>query len=261
LAESFPEPLSALSASPKITRTVIQERLQGFTATTQSVGIRAAVAVLVTEAGYGPNLSGLSNTSQWRSDGALLLTKRAAHLKRHAHQWALPGGRVEKQESLIQAAMRETREEIQFELNADDYLGRLDDYVTRSGFTMSALVFWVGKAESALASPDEVESIHRIPFSELLREDAPILSYDELNDSEELKASEPDDSFGQRPNEQKSTQRAASTVDSSPVLRMPIGDDWIAAPTAAVLYQFREVCLLGRQTRVAHFEQPRFAWK
>jgi hypothetical protein len=42
---------------------------------------------------------------------------------------------------------------------------------------------------------------------------------------------------------------------------MPVGRDHIAAPTAALIYQFREVCLLGRSTRVAHFEQPRFAWR
>ncbi len=42
---------------------------------------------------------------------------------------------------------------------------------------------------------------------------------------------------------------------------MPVGDNWIAAPTAAMVYQFREVCVLGRPTRVAHYEQPKFAWK
>jgi hypothetical protein len=42
---------------------------------------------------------------------------------------------------------------------------------------------------------------------------------------------------------------------------MPIGTSWIAAPTAALIYQFREVALLGRETRVAHFEQPAFAWR
>jgi hypothetical protein len=42
---------------------------------------------------------------------------------------------------------------------------------------------------------------------------------------------------------------------------MPIGNDWFAAPTAAIAYQFREVAILGKQTRVAHFEQPYFAWK
>ena len=41
----------------------------------------------------------------------------------------------------------------------------------------------------------------------------------------------------------------------------PVGGGCIAAPTAAILYQFRELCLLGRPTRVAHFEQPSFAWK
>jgi hypothetical protein len=45
-----------------------------------------------------------------------------------------------------------------------------------------------------------------------------------------------------------------------PVLFMPVGDTWIAAPTAAIIYQFREVALLGKHTRVAHFEQPYFAW-
>jgi hypothetical protein len=42
---------------------------------------------------------------------------------------------------------------------------------------------------------------------------------------------------------------------------MPVGDSWIAAPTAALLYQFREVAILGNPTRVAHFEQPAFAWR
>jgi hypothetical protein len=43
------------------------------------------------------------------------------------------------------------------------------------------------------------------------------------------------------------------------ILRMPVGERWIAAPTAAVLYQFREVCIAGRHTRVAHYDQPVFA--
>ena len=53
------------------------------------------------------------------------------------------------------------------------------------------------------------------------------------------------------------------TIEESehPVLRMPLGDDWFAAPSAAIAYQFREVALLGRSTRVSHYEQPYFAWK
>ena len=33
------------------------------------------------------------------------------------------------------------------------------------------------------------------------------------------------------------------------------------APTAAMMYQFREVALRGEATRVAHFDQPDFARK
>ena len=46
-----------------------------------------------------------------------------------------------------------------------------------------------------------------------------------------------------------------------PVLRMPVGESWIAAPTAAVLYQFRELALLDRVTRVDGLEQPTWAWR
>ena len=50
-------------------------------------------------------------------------------------------------------------------------------------------------------------------------------------------------------------------LDGEPVLRMLVGDSWIAAPTAAMLYQFAQVCLLGKDVRVAHYDQPRFAWR
>ena len=47
-----------------------------------------------------------------------------------------------------------------------------------------------------------------------------------------------------------------------PVLQLPLGNDLIHAPTGAVLYQFREVGLLGRLgERVDHLEQPVFAWR
>ena len=42
---------------------------------------------------------------------------------------------------------------------------------------------------------------------------------------------------------------------------MPIGNNVVGAPTAAMIYQFREVALLGKATRVDHYEQPRFAWQ
>ena len=94
---------------------------------------------------------------------------------------------------------------------------------------ITPVLVWAGAARELVPNPQEVGSIHRIPVSEFLRDDAPMLEH--RSDSDH------------------------------PVLRMPVGDTWIAAPTAAVLYQFRELCIWGRPTRVAHFEQPHFAWK
>ncbi len=190
---------------------------------------RAAVAITVTDVGFGPDLPGFETPAQWLSDAALLLTRRSARLRNHPGQWAFPGGRVDEDETLVQTALREMHEEVGVDLGEDAVLGVLDDFVTRSGFAMTPVIVWGGAGLEAIPNPDEVESVHRIPLSEFMRGDAPLL--DETHTSEH------------------------------PILRMPVGDDYIAAPTAALIYQFREVCLQGRHTRVAHYEQPEFAWK
>ena len=192
-------------------------------------GHAAAVAVAVTDAGLGPDLPGLPQHTTWSTRAALIVTRRAAGLRRHAGQWALPGGRIEPGETAEQAALREMAEEVDLAADEGDVLGRLDGYATRSGFVITPVVVWAGTAHQMVPRAGEVQSIHRIPVDELLRPDAPML--DRLEGSDH------------------------------PVLRMPIGDSWIAAPTAAILYQFAEVCLRGRPTRVDHFEQPAFAWR
>ncbi len=187
----------------------------------------AAVAVAVAEEGEGARLDGIATPGEWSREAALILTRRALTLRSHPDQWALPGGRVDAGESNEQAALRELHEEVGLDLDPGAVLGRLDDFVTRSGFVITPVVVWAGPARTLVANPQEVASIHRIPVSEFMRADAPWL--DREDESEE------------------------------PVLRMPVGNTWIAAPTAAVLYQFRELCIAGTPTRVAHFEQPLFA--
>jgi len=190
---------------------------------------RAAVAIAVIDEGHGAELAGLPRFDALSDRAALLLTRRSLALRNHAGQWALPGGRIDPGETAEAAALRELAEEVDLHVDPACVLGRLDDFVTRSGFVMSPVVVWPGPAPTLTPNLAEVASVHRIPVDEFLRADAPML--------EEL------------------------PEHAHPVLRMPVGDSWIAAPTAAILYQFRELCLLGRPTRVAHFEQPLFAWR
>ena len=189
----------------------------------------AAVAITIADEAFGADLGGLPAHADWQSRAALILTRRSSQLRDHAGQWALPGGRVDDGESPEQTALRELREEVGLALAADAVMGRLDDFVTRSGYAITPVVVWAGRGRALVRNPAEVESMHRIPIDEFMRTDAPVL--------EPLEGS------------------------VHPVLRMPVGDSWIAAPTAAMLFQFREVCIAGRATRVAHYEQPLFAWR
>jgi 8-oxo-dGTP pyrophosphatase MutT (NUDIX family) len=187
------------------------------------------VALAIVEAGHGAALPGLPAHPHWDGAAALLLTRRASTLRSHAGQWALPGGRLDAGETAAQAALRELHEEVGLDLGPDAVLGRLDDYATRSGYVVTPIVVWAGAARALRPHPGEVASVHRLPLAELLRGDAPILN---------------------------TVRRTGRTV-----LRMPLGTQWIAAPTAAFLYQFREWVLVGRPTRVAHLDQPAFAWR
>lgn len=175
---------------------------------------RAAVCVIVTgDAG----------------EAALLLTKRAARLSTHSGQYALPGGRMDAGESALDAARREAREEIGLELAQADFIGRLDDYPTRSGYLITPLVAWLEEGVPLAPNPAEVARIYRVPLTEFSRPGSP--------------------------------QFISIPESERPVIRYPILGTLVHAPTAAVLYQFIEVALLGRETRVAHLEQPVWAWR
>ena len=190
---------------------------------------RAAVAIAIVDIEHNPDLYDIPHESDWNQNAAIILTRRASRLKNHAGQWALPGGRMDTGETPAETALRELEEEVGLRLGMDRVIGHLDDYSTRSGFIISPVVVWGGTGLRFTPNLAEVDSIHRIPLAEFLRTDAPIL--------QEIPGS------------------------NNPVLLMPIGRGSIASPTAAMLYQFREVAIFGRSTRVAHYEQPFFAWQ
>src|SRR5882757_5465115 len=159
---------------------------------------------------------------------ALLLTLRASGLRAHSNQWALPGGRCDAGETPVAAALRELHEELGLELGPGDVLGLLDDYPTRSGYLITPVVVWAAASVVMSPNPEEVASVHRIALDDIEQEHA--FSFTTIPES---------------------TRR---------VIRLRHAGRFIHAPTAALIYQFREV-LGGRDTRVAELEQPVFAWK
>jgi 8-oxo-dGTP pyrophosphatase MutT (NUDIX family) len=130
-----------------------------------------------------------------------------------------------------EAALRELEEELGVSLPGESVIGRLDDFPTRSGFRITPVVIWGGCDLSLRPDPHEVEEVFRIPFIEL--------------DSPEIPQ------FYPAPGQEEPVFSAPLATLGHPVY----------APTAAMLYQFREVVLRGTPTRVAHYEQPRFAWR
>jgi 8-oxo-dGTP pyrophosphatase MutT (NUDIX family) len=159
---------------------------------------------------------------------SVLLTRRNARLRAHAGQWALPGGRREPGETAVAGALRELAEEVGLKLDQASVLGLLDDFVTRSGYVMTPVVCWAGPVSEQLAgAPAEVASIHQIPLADL--------------DVEPRLISIPE--------------------SDAPVIQLPLLGDYLHAPTAAIVHQFCRIACRGTVERVAHYEQPVFAWR
>lgn len=166
----------------------------------------AAVALVVVEAAGEP---------------CVPIFQRTARMARHSGQMALPGGRTHEGESAEEAAIRELHEELGLAVDPGDVLGRLDDFDTRSGFTITPIVIWSGApADRLKPSNAEVEHLFVVPVSVL--------------------------------------RQAVAVARPGPSEEFSLRLPWVEvyAPTAAMLYQFSEVALDGRTVRVADFYQP-----
>ena len=157
----------------------------------------------------------------------LLITRRAPRLRAHAGQWALPGGRREPGETAIDGALRELAEEVGLELGPDCVLGLLDDYPTRSGYVITPVVCWAGPTGPLTGNEDEVAAVYQVPLAD----------------------------FDVEP-------RLVSIPESAaPVIQLPLLGGYLHAPTAAVVHQFCRIACRGEVHRVAHYEQPVWAWR
>jgi 8-oxo-dGTP pyrophosphatase MutT (NUDIX family) len=185
----------------------------------------AAVAVVLVDS---DPLRHADSTVGTPGGAAFLLCQRAADLRRHAGQWALPGGRVEADETALEAALRELDEELGVRLAPETVIGWLDDYPTRSGYVITPVVVWGGSDPPLEPAQDEVLAVYRVSLETLARAEPRFVAIPESD---------------------------------RPVLQLPLEGHLLHAPTGAILYQLRQVGLLGRAgERVDEFEQPVFAW-
>jgi mutator protein MutT len=158
---------------------------------------------------------------------ALLITRRSPTLRAHAGQWALPGGRLDPGETVVECALRELEEEVLLTVDPADVLGVLDDYVTRSGYVMTPVVCWAGEVGDLVGAEAEVADVFQIPLADL--------------DVEPRLTRIPE--------------------SDAPVIALPLLGRYLHAPTAAVIHQFTRIACRNEVVRVDHLEQPVFAWR
>ncbi len=99
---------------------------------------------------------------------SVLLTRRADSLVRHTGQIAFPGGRLDPGETAVEAALRESREEVDLDPAAVTVLGLSDAYETGTGYLVTPVVGWIDRLPPLTASLAEVAEIFQAPWDFLM---------------------------------------------------------------------------------------------
>jgi 8-oxo-dGTP pyrophosphatase MutT (NUDIX family) len=106
-----------------------------------------------------------------RDEPTVLFTERTAHLSRHAGQVSFPGGRVQDDDlSLVETALRETKEETGIAAGFVSVAGFLDPYETGTGFAILPVVGMLTPEFVLVPQPSEVAQIFEVPLAFLLDE-------------------------------------------------------------------------------------------
>jgi 8-oxo-dGTP pyrophosphatase MutT (NUDIX family) len=154
-----------------------------------------------------------------------VLIKRA-NRGRNAGQWALPGGKVEAGETGLEAALREAQEEVDLPAVGVEVVGQLDDLSAATGFIISPFVLVAPTGWCPEAVAEEVQAVHVFDLSVLRRDDV---------------------------------VHWVAQEDGTQWLQMRLNRRaHVHAPTGAILLQFRELALFGRELDVTALIQPGF---
>jgi 8-oxo-dGTP pyrophosphatase MutT (NUDIX family) len=105
---------------------------------------------------------------QHETELTVLFTERASHLKHHAGQISFPGGRIEEQEDALQAALRETQEEIGLASQYVEVLGYLPPHWVFTGYCVTPVVALVQPGFDLQIDMGEVASVFEVPLRYLI---------------------------------------------------------------------------------------------